>query len=224
MNLKEIGILLVGVYLASSLLIGYKYYIAKGGVFHISRILIFKYTLRFILLLSFLILCFYQLTIKQVTQNQSPTKSQHLFALSTKNSSLTWNSLKDKVGLMPISDRYSLVIYDSKLHEWVQLIPSTNHDSFLNLIEHAQPLTNLPSKNRIPRNVGKEPQPDEIVEYSLLNNQWVLADSSASTTNLVSNNQLYDWLGTSYLKLYIIIFILVLLFVDIVFTVKSIKI
>jgi hypothetical protein len=224
MNLKEIGILLVSVFFASSLLIGYKYYIAKGKVFHISRILIFKYTLRFILLLSFLLLCFYQLTIKQVTQNQSPTKSQHLFALSTTNSSLTWNSLKDKIEQMPVTDLYSLVIYNDQLDEWVQLIPSTNHDSFVNLIEHAQSISNLPTKNRMLIKVGKKPKSDEIIEYSLLNNQWALADSSTSTTNLVSNNRIYDWLGSSYLKLYIVIFILVLLFIDIVFTVKSIKI
>lgn len=224
MNLKEIGILLIGLFLGSSLLIAYKYYVAKGKVFQISRVLVFKYILRFILLISFLLLCFYAINLKQNKDSIGQKAGSTLFVISDNSSSLTWNSLKDKVYELPENASYSLVMYEEKANLFLQVIPNTNRESFLNLIELANELSLRHPKRRFTDRLTSHPKVDQFEVYVLNKNQWQTITNNSSHSSLFSTNSLNSWMGNTYLLVYLVVLILVLLFIDIVFTAKAIKI
>ena len=130
MNLKEIGILLVSLYWASSLLIAYKYYRAMGGVFKISRLLIFKYIYRFILLVGFSVLCYYTTSIKPSSELNTSGNNSSMFAIASNSSSLTWKSLQAKVSELPKEGHYSLTMFMPKEQEWLQIIPRDTKSCF----------------------------------------------------------------------------------------------
>jgi hypothetical protein len=224
MNLKEIGILLIGLFLGSSLLIAYKYYVAKGKVFQISRVLVFKYILRFILLISFLLLCFYAINLKQNKDSIGQKVGSTLFVISDNSSSLTWNSLKDKVYELPENASYSLVMYEEKANLFLQVIPNTNRESFLNLIELANEPSLRHPKRRFTDRLTSHPKVDQFEVYVLNKNQWQTITNDSSHSSLFSTNSLNSWMGNTYLLVYLVVLILVLLFIDIVFTAKAIKI
>lgn len=224
MNLKEIGILLVALFVGSSLLIAYKYYVAKGKVFQVSRVLVFKYILRFILLLAFLLLCFYTISVKQNKDYVGQLGSSTLLVISANSSSLTWNSMVEKVNEMPDNGTYRLSIYESKDNQALQVIPSTNRDSFLNLIERAHESTMSHPKRIEMDPLPSVPNPDQFEVYVFKNEHWLLISNENNKSSLFSNNSLNSWIGSSYVRLYLVILILILLFIDHVFTAKAIKI
>ena len=224
MNLKEIGILLIGLFLGSSLLIAYKYYVAKGKVFQISRVLVFKYNLRFILLISFLLLCFYAINLRQNKDSIGQKAGSTLFVISDNSSSLTWNSLKDKVYELPENASYSILIYEQKNSQFLQVIPATNRESFLNLIERANESSLTHPKRRFTDRLTSHPKVDQFEVYVLNKNQWQTITNNSSHSSLFSTNSLNSWMGNTYLLVYLVVLILVLLFIDIVFTAKAIKI
>lgn len=224
MNLKEIGILLIGLFLGSSLLIAYKYYVAKGKVFQISRVLVFKYILRFILLISFLLLCFYAINLKQNKDSIGQKAGSTLFVISDNSSSLTWNSLKDKVNELPGNAAFSLLIYQQKENQFLQVIPSTNRESFLNLIERANESSLMHPKRRFTDRLTSHPKVDQFEVYVLNKNQWQTITNDSSKSSLFSTSSLNSWMGNTYLLVYLVVLILVLVFIDIVFTAKAIKI
>ena len=224
MNLKEIGILLVGLYLASSLIIAYKYYIARGKVFRVSRTLIFKYILRFILLLNFAILCFYTLNVKQIIQLKTADSHTMMFAIAENSSSITWNKLQDKVRELPEECRISLNMFVPKNKQWVQVIPLTNKDSFLQLVENGHELTLMHPKLTLSDNLNSIPKEDNLNFYASRNGHWELVDQDSKNKSFLSTDMLNSYIGASYVRFYLVILILFLLFIDIVFTAKAIKI
>ena len=224
MNLKEIGILLIGLFLGSSLLIAYKYFVAKGKVFQISRVLVFKYILRFILLISFLLLSFYAINLKQNKDSIGQKVGSTLFVISDNSSSLTWNSLKDKVNELPDNATYSLLIYLQKENQFLQVIPSTNRESFLNLIERANESSLMHPKRRFTDHLTSHPKVDQFEVFILNKNQWQNITNDSSHSFLFSTSSLNSWMGNTYLLVYLVVLILLLLFIDIVFTAKAIKI
>jgi len=221
MNLKEIGFLLVGLYLASSLIIAYKYYIARGKVFRVSRTLILKYILRFILLLAFSVLGFYALNVKQISQLKTADVNIVMFVISENSSSLTWNKLQEKVREMPEESRISLNMFIPKNQQWIQLIPQTNKDSFLHLVEIGHELTLIHPKLAFSDKLQSTPKEDNFNFYKSRNGHWELVDLELKNTSF---NMLNSFIGTSYVRFYLVILILFLLFIDIVFTAKAIKI
>jgi predicted amino acid-binding ACT domain protein len=224
MNLKEIGILLVGLYLVSSLIIAYKYYIARGKVYRISRTLILKYILRFILLLSFSTLAFYTINVKQINQVQMSDNNTMMFIISENSSSLTWNKLYDKVRELPEESRISLNMFMPKNQQWIQVIPLTNKDSFLHLIQNGHELTLIYPKLTLSDNLNSLPKEDNFNFYSLRNGSWELVNQEAKNSSFLSTDMLNSNIGSSYVRSYLVILILFLLFIDIVFTAKAIKI
>jgi len=224
MNLKEIGILLVSLYLASSLLIAYKYYRARGGVFKISRMLIFKYIYRFILLVGFSVLCYYTTSIKPSSELNTSSTNSSMFAIASNSSSLTWKSLQAKVNEMPEEGQFSLTMFAPKEQEWLQIIPTTNKDSFLQLIEHAHESQVIYPKLVLTDKLNRTPKEDQFVVYSLKNGHWEVEDNESNNSSFLSTNLLNSWIGASYVRFYLVILILFLLFLDIAFTAKAIKI
>ena len=224
MNLKEIGILLVGLYLASSLIIAYKYYIARGKVFRVSRTLIFKYILRFILLIAFAMLGFYTLNVKQISQLKTADTHTMMFALAENSSSLTWIKLQDKVRELPEESRISLNMFMPKNQQWIQVIPLTNKDSFLHLVENGRELTLIYPKLTFSNNLSSLPKEDNFNFYTSRNGHWELVDQESKNTSFLSTDMLNSYIGSSYVRFYLVLLILFLLFIDIVFTAKAIKI
>lgn len=224
MNLKELGILLIGLFLGSSLLIAYKYYVAKGKVFQISRVLVFKYILRFLLLISFLLLCFYAINLKQSKDSLGQKAGSTLFVISDNSSSLTWNSLLDKVNELPDNASYSLLIYEQKQNQFLQVIPLTNHESFLNLVERANESSLKYPKRRFTDRLTTHPKVDQFEVFVFNKNQWQSIANDTSKASLFSTSNLNSWIGSSHLLVYLVILILFLLFIDIAFTAKAIKI
>jgi hypothetical protein len=224
MNLKEIGILLLSLYLASSLLIAYKYYKARGGVFKISRMLVFKYIYRFVLLVGICVLCYYTTSIKPSNELNTSGNNFSMFAIASNSSSLTWKSIHAKVSEMPKDGHYSLTMFMPKEQEWLQIIPSTNKDSFLQLIEHAHESQVIHSKLVITDKLNRIPKEDQFVLYSVKNGHWEVEDRELNNSSFLSTNLLNSWIGASYVRFYLVFLILFLLFLDIAFTAKAIKI
>ena len=224
MNLKEIGILLLGIYGVTTLLIFYKYYLAKGGVFRVSRILIIRYFLRLLLLMAFLFLCFYSIQVKQSTSNRTTSSPVTLIGLSANSSSMAWQSLQEKSRELPNNRKYALIVYSESGHSWQQVIPATNYDSFVHLIEQGS-AKNLDNRKLIFKEKIKQvPEKDQILEFTLIKDQWEVNSSSNKELSTLSNSIVNGWIGSSYLKLYLVVLILVILFIEIVFTSKAIKI
>lgn len=147
-----------------------------------------------------------------------------LFVISDNSSSLTWNSLKDKVNELPENVSYSLVIYEQKADLFLQVIPNTNRESFLNLIERASEFSSMHSKRRFTDRLTTHPTVDQFEVFILNKQQWQTITTDTRNDSLFSTSSLNNWMGNSYQLVYLVILILVLLFIDIVFTAKAIKI
>ncbi|MFM6994113.1 MAG: hypothetical protein ACKOWO_03230 [Sediminibacterium sp.] len=224
MNLKEIGILLIGLFMGSSLLIAYKYYVARGGVFQISRVLVFKYLLRFLLLIALLMLCFYTISSKQINNKESSKSGTTLFVISSKSSRLTWNSMVKKVTEMPDIGIYCLAIYEPHQNQFLQVIPATNRDSFLNLIERTTENTTSNPKRIWKEQFPSYPKEDQYDIFVLTNNHWQSISSAGKMSSFFSSDSLNSWIKSSYVRIYLVILILIFIFIDIVFSAKAIKI
>ena len=222
MNLKEIGVLLLGIYLITSLLMAYKYYVAKGSVFQVSRFVVFRYLLRFVLLSSFMLLTFYSLQLKQTYSNSVENKQDYLFGISQDASSLTWNQLQNKVQDMSENSTFGLILFDAKGKQWKLVIPQTDQDSFLNLIEqHTFNPTQFHHKKYEETDVAK-PKIDEILHFQKSKNKLKKVGEIDSSNSLFNTSELNSWLTSSYIKIYLVILIVLLLFIDSVFTAKAI--
>lgn len=147
-----------------------------------------------------------------------------LFVISDNSSSLTWNSLKDKVNELPENVSYSLVIYEQKADLFLQVIPNTNRESFLNLIERASEFSSMHPKRRFTDRLTTHPTVDQFEVFILNKQQWQTITTDTRNDSLFSTSSLNNWMGNSYQLVYLVILILVLLFIDIVFTAKAIKI
>ncbi len=223
MNLKEIGVLLVGIYLITSLLMAYKYYVAKGSVFKVSRFIVFRYLLRFVLLSAFMLLTFYSLQVKQIYSNSIQNKQEYLFGISKEASSLTWNQLQLKAKDMSENSTFGLIIYDTRENSWMQVIPQTDQDSFLNLIDqHALNPANFHHK-KVEDIALTKPKNDEILHLLKSKNKWGKVGELQNSNSFLNAKELNNWITSSYLKIYLIILIVFLLFIDSVFTAKAIK-
>ncbi|MFM1934609.1 MAG: hypothetical protein RL360_1490 [Bacteroidota bacterium] len=224
MNLKEIGVLLVGIYLITSLLMAYKYYVAKGSVYKVSRFIVFRYLLRFVLLSAFMLLTFYSLQVKQTYSNSIQNKQEYLFGIAKDASSLTWNQLQSKVKDLSENSTFGLILYDNKEKRWMQVIPQTDQDSFLNLIEqHAISSTQFPHHVYTEFNtpiINNE----AILHFQKVKNTWEKSENLKENNSIFNTNELNNWITGSYLKIYLVILIVLLLFIDSVFTAKAIKI
>jgi hypothetical protein len=225
MNLKEIGTLLISIFVLSTLLIGYKYYLARGKVFLISRLVIFKYSVRFLLLLSLMWLCFYSLETKNSINQSSEKVETILFAISANASSLTWNKLQEEFKELPRNSYYTLVLYNPKLDNFEQIIPATNFESFLNLVEQTHSSITNHKKHLFLDRLRFKPADDQYISYRLKGRDWNFMTKDQQANSLFSSKStLSNWIGSSYVKVYLVIVLLLLLFIDIVFTTKAIKI
>ena len=223
MNLKEIGVLITGLYVVTLILISYKYYKAKGRVFQLSNYLLIKYSLRFVTLISLLFICVNTLESNKINQNQTIDKERALVAISNTNSSLTWNNLRDKVAEYSSSGEYSLVMFEPTRNKWVLIIPPTNHESFLNLIEHGQ--VNRLSTSRIDYsdNIRYKAQKDQFAILNKVNNSWIINNSSINSGEFLSRYDYISWIQTSNVPLYFVILIMFISFIDIIFPIKALK-
>ena len=225
MNLKEIGTLLISIFLCSTLLIGYKYYVARGKVFQVSRLIILKYSIRLLVLFSLLSLCFYTIDLTNSVNRSNEKVETIMFAISANASGLTWNKLQEEFKEMPKNGYYGLVIYNSKTDNFEQIIPSTNYESFLNLVEQTHMYSINHKKHLFLEELRFKPADDQFINYRLQGAKWNFITKEAKGNSLFSpKSTLTNWIGNSFLKVYIVISILLLLFIDIVFTTKAIKI
>ncbi|MEY2760625.1 MAG: hypothetical protein RLZZ96_525 [Bacteroidota bacterium] len=225
MNLKEIGTLLLCIFLFSTLLIGYKYYIARGKVFKVSRLILLKYSIRLLLLISLLSLCFYSLDEINSGNRSTEKVETIMFVISGNASSLTWNKLLDDFKQRPQSSYFGLVLYNSKRNFFEQIIPPTNYESFLNLLEQSHSTSFNHEKHIFQDQLRFKPADEEFISYRLQGTEWVFIRKDSQENSLFSSkNSLSTWIGNTFAKVYIVIAILFLLFIDIVFTTKAIKI
>jgi hypothetical protein len=225
MNLSEIGTLLISIFICSTFLIGYKYYIARGKVFKISRLIILKYAIRLFLLLSLLSLCIYTIDLTKADNKSREKVDVIMFAISANASSLTWNKLQEDFKERPKNSYYKLVLYNSKTDNFEQIIPSTNYESFLNLVEQTHTSSIHHKKHIFLDELRFKPADDQFITYRLQGTEWRFITKEVRSDSLFSTKStLTNWIGNSYVKVYIVIIILLLLFIDIVFTTKAIKI
>jgi hypothetical protein len=225
MNLKEIGTLLLCIFLFSTLLIGYKYYIARGKVFKVSRLILLKYSIRLLLLISLLSLCFYSLDAINSGKKTSEKEETIMFVISGNASSLTWNKLLDDFKQRPQNSNYTLVLYNSKSDFFEQIIPPTNYESFLNLLEQSHNSSLNHTKHKFSDHLRFKPADEQYISYRRQGSEWDFIKKDLQENSIFSSkNTLSNWIGNTFVKVYIVITILLLLFIDIVFTTKAIKI
>ena len=225
MNLKEIGTLLLCIFLFSTLLIGYKYYIARGKVFKVSRLILLKYFIRLLLLISLLSLCFYSIDATNSGDKSREKVETIMFVISGNASSLTWNKLLDDFKQRSQSSNYVLVLYNSKGNFFEQIIPSTNYESFQNLLEQSHTTSFNHEKHIFQDQLRFKPADEQFLSYRLQGTEWEFIKKDFQGNSIFSSkNTLSTWIGNTFVKIYIVITILLLLFIDIVFTTKAIKI
>lgn len=224
MNLREIGILLASIYALTIFLISYKYYKAKGGVFKVSRLLFFKYVLRFLSLVIILVLCYNTVLTKQKALKLDNNKPRYLVTISSINSGLTWNNIRDKIIEMPPNGQYGLILFNTSSSHWEQIIPATNQDSFLNLLEHAQDAPIKLTKKIIPNRITYKAEDDQFSILQGTGNQWNLEEDRTKEDSFLSKNAFIGWIQASYVPLYLVILLLIFSFIDIVFPIKALRI
>ena len=224
MNLREIGILLASIYALTIFLISYKYYKAKGGVFKVSRLLFFKYVLRFLSLVIILVLCYNTVLTKQKALKLDNNKPRYLVTISSINSGLTWNNIRDKIIEMPPNGQYGLILFNTSSSHWEQIIPATNQDSFLNLLEHAQDAPIKLTKKIFPNRITYKAEDDQFSILQGTGNQWNLEEDRTKEDSFLSKNAFIGWIQASYVPLYLVILLLFFSFIDIVFPIKALRI
>lgn len=224
MNLKELGVLLIGLYIVTILLIAYKYYKAKGGVYWISRVLVFKYILRFLSLIIILFLTYTTLVSKQTLASEINNKATNLVAVSSKSTSQTWDQVKNKVIEMSPNGEYELIVFEPQNAIWHCIIPATNKEAFINLIEHAKDTESVKPKRTFTGDLPFKPSTDQFGIFRLSGNKWINLEVTTSNDFFFTKNYANSWSQTAYVPLYLVILALFLVFIDIVFSVKGIKI
>lgn len=225
MNLKEIGSLLISLFILSTLLIGYKYYVARGKIFIVSRLIILKYSIRLLLLVFLLLLSFYTLKLNKSKGVSNQNVETTLYVISKNSSSLAWRKLISEFIEMPKNGYYGLIIFNNGQNRFEQIIPTTNYESFTTLIEqgHSSPIVN--NKNIFSGNLRFKPAEDQYLTYQMKGSEWVLLSKKLKySLFFTSKNTFTNWIESSYILVYLVISILLLLFIDIVFTTKAIKI
>jgi hypothetical protein len=125
---------------------------------------------------------------------------------------------------MPENGTYQLTIYDAIKNQFLQVIPSTNRESFLNLVERAHESTMTHPKRFWTNRPQITPKEDQFLVYVFKNERWQLSSGENNRSTLFSNNSLNNLIGSSYVRLYLVILLLILMFIDSVFTAKAIKI
>lgn len=224
MNLREIGVLLVFLYVLTVLLMTYKYYNAKGRVFQVSNWLVFKYLFRFLSFVSLLFICYNVILSHQTSQKQSNTKASYLIVVSAENSSITWKNIQNKILELPSDGEFGLLLFEPRLQKWVQIIPSTNQDSFLHLLEHAQESQWTQERRLFQEPISAQLNQDDFSILTYRRNHWENIDSNTLSTNSNAKNVFLGWVQSSNVPLYLVILLLVLTFIDIVFPIKALKI
>jgi hypothetical protein len=157
--------------------------------------------------------------------NTSQKVESTLFAISANSSSLTWYDLQKQFQEMPKNGYYGLVIFEPKINQYKQIIPTTNFESFLNLLEQAHVSVENREKLVFLKNLQFKPDNDHFILYNLNGSEWnFISKETNPTTSFFSQNTFSSWVGSSFVRLYLVVLILVLLFFDIVFPTKAIKI
>jgi hypothetical protein len=82
-----------------------------------------------------MLLTFYSLQVKQTYSKSIQNEQCYLFGISKDASSLTWNQLQNKAQDMSSNSNLGLIVFDPLERQWMQVLPQTDQDSFLNLIE-----------------------------------------------------------------------------------------
>jgi hypothetical protein len=171
-----------------------------------------------------MLLTFYSLQVKQTYSNSIQNKQEYLFGIAKDASSLTWNQLQSKVKDLSENSTFGLILYYNKEKRWMQVIPQTDQDSFLNLIEqHAISSTQFPHHVYTEFNtpiINNE----AILHFQKVKNTWEKSENLKENNSIFNTNELNNWITGSYLKIYLVILIVLLLFIDSVFTAKAIKI
>ena len=115
-------------------------------------------------------------------------------------------------------------IFDEKQQKWNSVIPATNQESFINLIEHAQESTFLHPKTVFTESIPSISGNDEFIIFTYKNKLWTNEESTSSKDSFFSKNVFVSWNQTPYVPLYLVILLLLFVFIDIVFSVKGLKI
>lgn len=224
MNLKELGVLFISLYVITSFLITYKYFIAKGRVYSISRKLVFKYILRFFGLITLLFLTFSTIILKQRVLVEQNDKTNILVAVSSESSNQTWNDIMKKVVEMSPNGTYQLVVYDQRSTNWQCFIPATNRESFVSLIDFAKDTKTMYPKRNFEGKLSYTPSNNQFSIFNYQNNQWVNDELTSSSEFFLSKNFFNSWSQAAFVPLYLVILSLLFVFIDVVFPVKGLKI
>jgi len=114
-------------------------------------------------------------------------------------------------------------LYDSSKDNWKQLIPSTNKEAFLNLVENEIKLNRTEEKRPIFLPISFKPNSDQYKFFILKGDQWVSNTSTKITDRFFSLNLLGNWAQSTKVPLYLVILTIILIVIDILFSVKSFK-
>jgi hypothetical protein len=60
--------------------------------------------------------------------------------------------------------------------------------------------------------------------FGLANDRWQATSIESNKSSIFSTNTLNGWIGGSYVRVYLVVLIVILVFIDSVFTAKAIKI
>ncbi|TBH73216.1 hypothetical protein [Aquirufa antheringensis] len=169
-------------------------------------------------------LCLYTINGKQNSDSLGQKAGSTLFVIANNSSSLTWNALRDKLNELPEKGNYSLGIYEGKRNEFFLVIPLTNKESFLNLLEQANGSKLSHHKLVLTPTPPKHPAEDQFELFGLANDRWQATSIESNKSSIFSTNTLNGWIGGSYVRVYLVVLIVILVFIDSVFTAKAIKI
>jgi hypothetical protein len=170
-----------------------------------------------------MLLTFYSLQVKQTYSKSIQNEQCYLFGISKDASSLTWNQLQKKVQDMSSNSNLGLIVYDPLERQWVQVLPQTDQESFLNLIEqHAFNATQFHHRKYEGKGLSV-PNKEDILQFQKSKNKWQKVGDLSTSNSLFNTSELNNWITSSYVKIYLVILIVLLLFIDSVFTAKAIK-
>lgn len=223
MNLKELGSLLVLLYLGSCLLVAYKYYRSKGLVFEVSKFVLLKYVLRFCVLISLLFLAFYSINQHNTRFTSESQKQKIVFVISKNSSISTWNAMQQYASEVNQEGLFSLVESKAELKSLELLIPFTNQEAFLNLLSHSLDDQHQSSKLAIPVVLTSYPQADKFQPYVVVGDKWIASSNVENKSTFFSFELTNTWFRISFLRVYLVILAVLLLSVDLIFTIKAIK-
>jgi hypothetical protein len=223
MNLKELGSLLVILYIGSCLLVAYKYYRSRGKVFKISKLVIVKYLLRFCVLILVLFLLFNTINQHNKPFASEAQKEKIVFVIAKNSSISTWNMMQKAVSTANDAGLFSLVEFTTETKSLELLIPFTNQDAFVNLL--SQPRTNRRKMAKILITNGATSYPDseQFYQYKVVGDKWVSSSSEEKIASFFSFDLTNTWFSISFLNVYLVILSVLLVSIDLIFTIKAIK-